>query len=160
MSLVNDTIFPNKYNATEIFNGIGFTTGIQAEAVADDPGGSDQKSFVAAGLPSVQIFTGAHEDYHRPSDSVDAIDTAGLVKVATFVREAVVYLSEREHPLTSTLTEGAPSPPSRSSSGRRVSLGTLPDFGFPGPGVKVSRVLPGTPRRGRRPASRRPAGRD
>ena len=27
MSLVNDTIFPNKYNATEIFNGIGFTTG-------------------------------------------------------------------------------------------------------------------------------------
>ena len=27
MSLVNDTIFLNKYNAREIFNGIGYTTG-------------------------------------------------------------------------------------------------------------------------------------
>jgi aminopeptidase N len=129
-----------------IVRGIGFTTGIQADAVPDDPGGSDQGSFVAAGVPAVQIFSGAHEDYHRPSDSVDAIDTAGLVKVATFVREAVVYLGEREGPLTSTLSaSAAPTPPSRSSSSRRVSLGTLPDFAFPGPGVKVTQVLPGTP---------------
>ena len=34
-----------------IIRGIGFTTGIQAEAVAEDPGGSDQRSFVAAGTP-------------------------------------------------------------------------------------------------------------
>jgi hypothetical protein len=131
---------------THIVRGIGFTTGIQADAVTDDPGGSDQRSFVAAGLPAVQIFSGAHEDYHRPSDTVDAIDTAGLVKVATFVREAVVYLSERESPLTSTLSaSAAPRQPTRSSSSRRVSLGTMPDFAFPGPGVKVSQVMPGTP---------------
>jgi len=129
-----------------IVRGIGFTTGVQADAVTDDPGGSDQRSFVAAGIPAVQIFSGAHEDYHRPSDSVDAIDTAGLVKVATFVREAVVYLSEREDPLTSTLsTTAAPSEPSRSSSGRRVSLGTMPDFAFAGPGVKITQVMAGTP---------------
>jgi aminopeptidase N len=129
-----------------IVRGIGFTTGIQADAVTDDPGGSDQRSFVAAGIPAVQIFSGAHEDYHRPSDSVDAIDSAGLVKVATFVREAVVYLSEREDPLTSTLsTSAAPSEPSRSSSGRRVSLGTMPDFAFAGPGVKITQVMAGTP---------------
>jgi len=131
---------------THIVRGICFTTGIQADAVTDDPGGSDQRSFVAAGLPAVQIFSGAHEDYHRPSDTVDAIDTAGLVKVATFVREAVVYLSERESPLTSTLSaSAAPRQPTRSSSSRRVSLGTMPDFAFPGPGVKVSQVMPGTP---------------
>ena len=129
-----------------IVRGVGFTTGIQADAVTDDPGGSDQRSFVAAGLPAVQIFSGAHEDYHRPSDSVDAIDTAGLVKVATFVREALVYLSERENPLTSTLSPSAvASGPARSSSGRRVSLGTLPDFAFAGPGVKISQVMSGTP---------------
>ena len=129
-----------------IVRGIGFTTGIQAEAVADDPGGSDQQSFVAAGVPAVQIFSGAHEDYHRPSDSVDAIDTAGLVKVATFVREAVVYLGEREDPLTSTLSPGAtaahavtvvfePQGQPRHDAGLRL----------PGPGVKISQVMPGTP---------------
>ena len=62
------------------------------------------------------------------------------------MREAVVYLSERDSPLTSTLAAGAAPPaPAHSSSGRRVSLGTLPDFAFPGPGVKVSQVMPGTP---------------
>jgi len=140
-------------NATEwvhIVMGIGFTTGIQAKSVSDDLGGSDQKSFTDRGVPAVQIFSGAHEDYHRPSDRVESIDAAGLVKVATFAREALVYLSERESPMTSKLEaqpgdSAAPPTPSSSPSGRRVSLGTLPDFAFPGPGVKVVEVLPGTP---------------
>jgi len=135
-------------SATEwihIVMGIGFTTGVQAESVADDLGGSDQKSFTEAGLPAVQIFSGAHEDYHRPSDRAESIDPAGLVKIATFVREAVVYLSERENPLTSTLSAEAPSAPPAASSGRRVSLGTLPEFSFPGPGVRIASVMPGTP---------------
>ena len=58
-------------SATEwvhIVRGIGFTTGIEAKSVADDLGGSDQKSFLEAGVPAVQVFSGAHEDYHRPTD--------------------------------------------------------------------------------------------
>jgi hypothetical protein len=137
-------------SATEwihIVMGIGFTTGIEARSVAIDLGGSDQKSFTDAGVPAVQIFSGAHEDYHRPGDSADKIDTAGMVKVAVFVREAVVYLAEREQPMTSTLSAGEDKPdtPAAPTSGRRVSLGTLPEFSFPGPGVKVNSVMPGTP---------------
>jgi hypothetical protein len=139
-------------NATEwihIVMGIGFTTGIQATSVPDDLGGSDQKSFTDRGVPAVQIFSGAHGDYHRPSDRIESIDAAGLVKVATFVREALVYLSEREDPLTSTLkverSKAAAPTPAPAPSGRRVSLGTLPEFSFPGPGVKIEQVMPGTP---------------
>ncbi len=136
---------------SHIAQGIGFTTGVESTPVADDPGGSDQKSFFAAGIPAVQIFAGAHPDYHWPTDTVDKIDANGLVKVAVFVREAAAYLSERERPLTSRLASpvtvsNAPAPTAGggSPSGRRVSLGTLPDFTYTGPGVKVSQVIPGT----------------
>jgi len=137
-------------SATEwihIARGIGFTTGIETQAAADDLGGSDQRSFLDAGVPAVQIFSGAHEDYHRPSDLPEAIDPAGLIKVAVFVREAVVYLSERDDPLTSTLggNSGRAAAPPAASTGRRVSLGTLPEFTFPGPGVKVADVIAGSP---------------
>jgi predicted metalloprotease with PDZ domain len=127
--------------------GIGFTTGVESNCVADDPGGSDQQSFVRAGVPGVQIFTGGHADYHRPTDDVEKVDAAGMVKVAVFAREALVYLAERPEPLTSTLGETgertAPTPP-QPASARRVSLGTMPDFAFPGPGVKVAQVLEGS----------------
>ncbi len=127
--------------------GIGFTTGVESNCIADDPGGSDQQSFVRVGVPAVQIFTGAHADYHRPTDDVEKVDAAGLVKVATFVREAIVYLGERPEPLTSTLKKGAPAvrPAAKKGGGRRVSFGTMPEFAYRGPGVKVASVIEGSP---------------
>jgi hypothetical protein len=145
-------------SATEwihIVMGVGFTTGIEARSVPQDLGGSDQKSFLDAGVPAIQIFTGAHEDYHRPGDRPEKLDAAGMVKVATFAREALVYLAERERSLTATLEPAAQPTPATETppGGRRVSLGTLPEFSFPGPGVRVADVLAGTPaeRAGLRP---------
>jgi aminopeptidase N len=136
-------------SATEwvhIVRGIGFTTGVEAKSVADDLGGSDQKSFLDAGLPAIQLFSGGHEDYHRPADTVDKIDITGMIKAAIFARETIVYLSDREDPLTSTLSTGdaAPQRSPAPTGGRKVSLGTMPDFGFPGPGVKVDSVREGS----------------
>ena len=122
--------------------GVGYTTGVEAVCVPQDPGGSDQVSFHEAGVPAVQVFTGPHADYHRPTDDVDKIDADGLAKVATFVREMLVYLGDREAPLTGTVGAGPAKP---AGGSRRVSLGTMPDFAFPGPGVKVGSVLDGSP---------------
>ncbi|MBM4060846.1 MAG: M20/M25/M40 family metallo-hydrolase, partial [Planctomycetes bacterium] len=127
-----------------VVRGIGFTTGVQAQAIAGDPGGSDQQSFVEFGVPAVQLFSGANEDYHRPSDDVAKIDAAGLVTVATFAREAVAYLSERREPLTATIAGQKVGEAPPAAAGRRVSLGTMPDFAFPGPGVKVAQVTEGS----------------
>lgn len=134
--------------------GVGYTTGVESNCVAEDPQGSDQVSFHEVGVPAVQLFSGAHADYHRPTDDVEKIDADGLVKVAIFTRETVVYLSQRPEPLTAKLgngkpgkgtpgTGGAPTgkPP---SAGRRVSLGTVPAFDHTGPGAKVSSVLEGS----------------
>ena len=114
-------------------------------------------------MPAVQVFTDPHPDYHRPGDTADKVDGAGLVKVATFVKEGIVYLGERPEPLTNTIASmkgagGAPSatasspaaspagaPQAGPGQGRRVSFGTMPDFAFAGPGVKVTGVTPGSP---------------
>ncbi|RMG48552.1 MAG: M20/M25/M40 family metallo-hydrolase [Acidobacteria bacterium] len=121
--------------------GVGFTTGVQVRAVPDDPGGSDQMSFVEAGVPAVQLFGSAHEDYHRPTDTPDKVRPDALVDAATFVREAAVYLAERTEPLTAAGGKR----PGAGGAGRKVSLGTLPDFTDPGPGVLVVRVMPDSP---------------
>ncbi|MCE9637505.1 MAG: M20/M25/M40 family metallo-hydrolase [Planctomycetes bacterium] len=132
--------------------GVGFTTGIESTCIADDPGGSDQKSFHDAGVPAVQLFTGPHADYHRPTDDVEKVDVDGLVKISTWLRETIVYLGERPEPLTSSLPAAGTSPPKPASAGgasgeggRRASLGTMPDFEFAGPGVRVASVIEGSP---------------
>jgi len=145
-----------------IFRGASFVTGIESRSVPESIESSDQVSFTEQNVPAVQIFTAAHADYHRPSDTADKIDVAGLAKVATFVKEGIVYLAERPEPLTNTIKPGpaaaqagppspptpgaAPDPPAASASqARRVSFGTVPDFAHPGPGVKVSGVVPDSP---------------
>ena len=80
-----------------VFRGCGFVTGIPNQIVMEGGEASDQQSFIEQGIPAVQIFTGAHGDYHRPSDTLDKVDVAGLVKVATFVKEAIVYLLDAKN---------------------------------------------------------------
>ncbi len=133
-----------------IFRGASFVTGVESQNVPGTWEASDQASFIRKGVPGVQLFSGPHADYHRPGDGVLQIDGAGLVKVATFAKEAVAYLGERPTPLTVTIA-GAPTPApgapaaGGAPAGRRVSLGTMPDFAFAGPGMKVAAVTPGSP---------------
>ena len=127
-----------------IFRGCSFVTGIKSRNVPGGAEGSDQMSFTEKGIPGVQVFTGAHEDYHRPTDTLDKIDGAGLVKVATFVKEAVTYLLEREEPLTVRI-EGVTTPKRTGGGGRKVVFGTVPDFAFQGDGVKIASLVPDSP---------------
>jgi uncharacterized iron-regulated protein len=140
-----------------IFRGCGFTTGIPNQIVPGGGEASDQMSFIEKGIPAVQIFTGAHEDYHRPTDTLDKVDVPGLVKVATFVKEAVTYLLEREEPLTVRIAAPATAPatapsasqpaakPTMPGSGRGVLFGTVPAFDYQGNGVKVESLVPDSP---------------
>ena len=130
-----------------IVNGAGYVTGGQVKAVMTDPGGSDQKSFLDAGVPAVQLFTGANADYHTPGDTADKIDADGLVSVAAVTREIVAYLAERDRPLTSHAGAGSAMAvaPAATSAAHRASLGGVPDYGASGPGVRLNGVTPGSP---------------
>jgi len=141
-----------------IFRGAGFVTGVEGRMIPDALESSDQKSFIDKGVPAVQVFTDPHADYHRPGDTAEKIDGAGLVKIATYVKEGIGYLGERAEPLTNTIasmkgaTPAAAPPAGAATAGqppaagaRRVSFGTMPDFEFAGPGVRVAGVTAGSP---------------
>ncbi len=127
-----------------IFRGAGYVTGVPIKSVADDYGSSDQTSFLDHGIPAVQFFSGANADFHRPSDTADKIDAAGLVKVAAVAKEVVEYLASRPDALHANLS-GSPKVAPQGRAGRRVLLGTVPDFAFDGPGVRLTGVTADTP---------------
>jgi len=141
-----------------VFRGITFSTGIPTRSIAGASQSSDQQSFIDRGIPGVQLFAGAHLDYHRPGDTADKIDVAGLVKVATVAREAVDYLGQRPGPLTATIAApaapGGAAGPSGASGGpegrpdgnpRRVSFGLVPAYEHQGAGVRAESVVPDSP---------------
>jgi len=111
----------------------------------DGYGPSDQTPFYAAGVPVLHFFTGAHEDYHKPSDDSALINAAGGVRVANLVAEVALDLSALDG-LTYKVAE-APAPPG-DMRGYGASLGTIPDYtGSPDnrPGMLLSGVRPGGP---------------
>ena len=132
-----------------VFRGIGLVTGIQTQLASQGTESSDQASFIARGIAAVQLFTPPHVDYHRPADTADKVDIAGLVRVATVAREALTYLAERPGPLTITIAapgaQTATALPGSAQGPRRAGFGIVPDFAFEGPGVKASGLVPGSP---------------
>jgi len=134
-----------------IFRGTGFVTGYGVNSVKDNAGFSDQKSFHDVGVPAVQFFGSVHADFHRPSDTIDKIDGKGLLKMAAVLKETAAYLAERPEALNASdaikenrnrvlsFSQSAP------KKGRKVSLGTIPDFNYSGVGVRITGVVPNSP---------------
>ena len=129
-----------------LFRGIGSATGTPVELAADELDSSDQTSCLEAGIPGVQLFTGPTPRYHRPTDTSDTVDAAGMATVAEVALQAARWLADRPEPLTVSLGEGVSTAAAELVAGaRRVFLGTVPDFTFSDPGVRVEDVVEGSP---------------
>jgi S1-C subfamily serine protease len=103
-------------------------------------------SCIEVGVPGLQLFTGPNADYHRPTDTADRIDGKGMSVVADAAHEIVGWLAGRTEPLTVTIAGASGAAPAAGGGApRRASLGTMPDFGFAGPGVRFAEVAPGSP---------------
>ncbi|MFZ5906166.1 MAG: M20/M25/M40 family metallo-hydrolase [Nitrospirota bacterium] len=127
-----------------IFRGAGSVSGADIEMAEEGLDSSDHISFRQAGVPAVQLFAGAHADYHRPTDTAEKIDAEGLVKVASVAKEVVEYLSKREGSLTGNgISAGGIE--SKNREKRKVGLGIVPDFSYTGKGVCLSGTIPGSP---------------
>ena len=111
----------------------------------DGYGPSDQMSFYATGVPVLHFFTGAHEDYHKPSDDTALINADGGVRIANLVAEVALELTRLDE-LTYVASE-APAPLGDVRS-YGASLGTIPDYtGSPDdrPGMRLAGVRPEGP---------------
>ena len=61
----------------------------------DGYGPSDHMPFYAAGVPVLHFFTGAHSDYHKPSDAADRINAAGLAKIGAVAADIALKVAKR-----------------------------------------------------------------
>jgi Zn-dependent M28 family amino/carboxypeptidase len=52
-------------------------------------GQTDHLSFARRDVPSITLFTGFHDDYHRATDTADKIDLIGLLRVVNFTEEVI-----------------------------------------------------------------------
>jgi len=113
---------------------------LEIDLSREDLDSSDQKSFEEARIPAIQLFSGPHEDYHRPSDTIDKLDIDGLIKIGRFTRE---LLRSLDHSSGLSFTGSVEKGPLRTERG--VGLGTIPDFTYKGKGYRISGVLKGSP---------------
>lgn len=104
--------------------------------------GSDQSSFVAKDIPVLFFFTGIHNDYHRPSDDADKINSLMEGKIVNYVYDVASYLdSAQKHPDYVKVA--------RKDAGRnmkfKVYVGTIPDYTSQADGFKITGVSEGSP---------------
>ncbi len=73
----------------------GFDTGIQVSSFPETIGSSDHLSFIKAGIPAIQFFTGNSPEIDRPTDTLEKIDLPGMVSVGRVVKEVLSVLANR-----------------------------------------------------------------
>lgn len=101
-------------------------------------GPSDHTSFYRKNIPVLFFFTGAHSDYHKPTDDADKINYTGELMVIKYIYNIIGETNDKDK-LAFTKTRES------QSSGRssfKVSLGIMPDYTFSG-GVRVDGVSEG-----------------
>lgn len=106
---------------------------VQCTSSGDGYGPSDHSPFYAAGVPVLHFFTGAHSDYHKPSDTADTINAAGTAQVASIVSTVVQELDGKTSLTYRKVSAPAPRGDMRSFN---ASLGTVPDYAGPPNGQK------------------------
>jgi Zn-dependent M28 family amino/carboxypeptidase len=119
--------------------------GLDVHTSSDGYGPSDHSSFYKRQIPVLMLFTGAHSDYHKPSDTADKINAAGLDSIAHFAQALVESLDAR--PRVTYVKAAADSTVGRIAGGAGYGayLGTIPDYMQTEGGVKLSGVRAGGP---------------
>lgn len=108
-------------------------------------GPSDHTPFYAAGVPVLHFFTGAHRDYHRPTDDAEYINAAGGARAAAVVAAAAEAVARGPKLIVRATEEPPPIGDLRVTG---ASMGTVPDYVGPPegtPGVLLAGVRPGGP---------------
>lgn len=114
-------------------------------ALQDDPYlPTDVTTFYTKNVPVLNFFTGAHEDYHRPTDTADKLNYRDLARITRFAREIIIDLVQTpERPALAKVTRSAQ--PFGGRETLRAYLGTIPDYTTEVKGVKLSGIRGGSP---------------
>lgn len=132
----------------DALSGINSGFGLDLKPVARSSGSADDMAFAERGIATLHLFTGAHATYHRPSDTLEALDREGIATLTEFGFELLDYLARAdvEIDFVPAGAQAAVADPARATEGRRrVSFGSIPDFQREGGGVAITGVIAGSP---------------
>ncbi len=108
--------------------------------VSDDPYlPTDVTAFYPKNIPVINLFTGGHENYNRPTDDPDTLNYNGLQRISQFATNIVADLANLETRLAYTKVKTKQSNVG-SRNALRIYLGTIPDYTGNIVGVKLSGV--------------------
>jgi aminopeptidase YwaD len=120
--------------------------GIKPEINGSPYGPSDHSRFYAAGVPVLFFYTGGHGDYHKPSDTADKLDAAGMARVAAVGARVVERLAGDARPVYAQVARPARRQ-GQGSAGSAAGSALLGVVAVPRPGgdgLRLASVMPGT----------------
>ncbi len=104
---------------------------------------TDVATFNQAEVASLAFFTGAHADYHKPSDTAGKINFEDLDRVVTMAAAIVRSIANTDQAPQFTKVD---QPVSRGTvAGLRVTTGTIPDYATEAKGLLLGGVIGGGP---------------
>ncbi len=74
--------------------------GVEINPSSRAAGGSDHAVFYRKNIPVLHFYTGAHEDYHKPTDDWEKLNVEGMVKVSEVVLSVAEKLAMSKEPPT------------------------------------------------------------
>ena len=126
--------------------------GLDVDLRATGTGPSDHTRFNGAGVPVLFFHSGSHADYHRPSDTADKIDAAGMARIADLGRLVIARIGGGARPVFASVPDSGPrgraSEPAGGSSGLGATggafLGIGADLRAGWDGVRLGSIVPGS----------------
>ena len=114
-------------------------------ALSDDPYlPTDSSAFNSENVPTLNLFTGTHSDYHRPSDTADKLNYEGLARIARFTGLVARRVAESD-PAPEFVQVERSTETSTSRASMRAYTGTIPEYATEIEGLLLGGVMAGGP---------------
>ena len=128
---------------TDLAEELNKAVGLDLTFVSDPYLPTDVGSLNAAEVPSLNFFTGSHEDYHRPTDDADTLDYEGLDRIVDLATAVTSNLANRPDAPDFIRVERVQQ--RGGGATMRIFTGTIPDYTQEVEGLSISGVIGGGP---------------
>ena len=128
---------------TDLVTELNERTGFDLSLVPDPYLPTDVRSLNAAEVPSLNFFTGSHEDYHRPTDDAHTLNYEGLDRIVELATAVTADLAARADAPDFLRVEEVQQ--RGGGATMRIFTGTIPDYSQDVEGLAISGVVGGGP---------------
>jgi len=128
---------------SNVIDSISSIENIGIVKLQDGFGPSDHTPFYKKKIPVMHFFTGAHGDYHKPTDTWEKLDYVASARVVDFAESVVRHFASiQQKPAFTEVVDTTNRPAMR---GGGPWFGIVPNFEESPLGLKISGTSPGSP---------------